>query len=135
MNKSQLNKHIVPLVRYALGSVSVLGLKLIITWLLLNAATLLLAYLFVHIAVFFISYAIHARWSFRVPFSLFGVRDYFKTVIAFKIVDYLLFSVFFKLFNIEALWCVVLATLAVALVRFVFVKQALSPNEVPGEAN
>ena len=112
------------LARYAASCGFVLATKILITWVLLRFAQAQVAYFLAHIVVFFVSYLTHATFSFRATFSTGSLWSYFKAVIGFKIIDYLVFTVLFTALGIEALWAVGLATISVALFRFVAVRKS-----------
>ena len=113
------------LLRYACSCGLVLATKLALTWLLIQWLLPLLAYLLVHVVTFFVSYSLHSRFSFQAAYSWNKLRQYGTTVIAFKIIDYLLFAVLFTYWEIEALWAVLVASLMVMLLRFLVVRQVL----------
>lgn len=117
--------------RYGMGSFFVLGVKLIFTYLALFLLNPLWAYLLVHILIFFVSYKVHTVWSFRVQGGTTSMLSYLRTVLIFKAADYFIFSVVFSLFGIQALWCVMIATLFVAIIRYACVRRALegTPSE------
>jgi hypothetical protein len=114
--------------RYGLGSVFVLGVKLALTYLFLVFFNPFWAYLLVHVFVFFVSYWVHTTWSFRVQDGAANILSYLHAVLAFKVADYVVFSVVFSLLHIQALWCVIIATLFIAVIRFACVRRVLEPQ-------
>jgi len=116
--------------RFACSCALALGSKLGTMWLCLKFAPPLVSYLIVQVVVFFISYLLHATVSFRShDFSLSTIWRYFTTVISFKVVDYLVFSVIFAYFHIDAMAAVLIASLLIMVVRFTAVRRALVRGE------
>ena len=113
------------LIRYAANSVVVLATKLSCMWVLDHYLNALVAYLIVHVIVFFCSYWIHSRFSFGAELSWPRMARYLRAVIVIKVLDYLIFSVAFVYFHIEALWSVFGATVIIGLVRFALARSAL----------
>ncbi len=64
------------LIRYAANCFVVLGIKLVLVWFLTIWLAPMIAYFFVHIATFFISYGIHTRRTFRVSFSRLQLKNF-----------------------------------------------------------
>lgn len=123
-------------IRYGMGSSFVLGVKLIFTYLALFLLNPLWAYLLVHVLIFFVSYKVHTVWSFRVQGGTTSMLSYLRTVLIFKAADYFIFSIVFSLFEIQALWCVMIATLFVAIIRYACVRRALEGSAtIPSRAN
>ena len=113
--------------RFSCSCALALGSKLGTMWLCLKFAPPMVSYLIVQVVVFFISYLLHATVSFRSrDFSLRTIWRYFTTVISFKVVDYLVFSVVFAYLHIDAMAAVLIASLLIMLVRFTAVRRALT---------
>ena len=122
------------MLRYGLNCGVVLVVKLLLTAAITIWLTPVIAYLCVHVVTFFVSYAIHARATFGVAYSWAHVRKYFSAVIGFKLLDYLVFTVLLSAFHIDAILCVVLASVAVMLLRFMVVRKILNhPESQPGK--
>lgn len=127
--ETKIAKLLKPFLRYGVNSALVLCIKLSMAWLLLQCFSPSLAYLLIHILIFFVSYLIHARWSFRVKTSSTGIFQYFRVVILFKCADYLCFSILLVWLKIEALWCITFATLLVACARFIAVNRVMQLSD------
>lgn len=112
-------------VRYGLSSGLLLLAKMCLTYLLIQLLDAWAAYFVVHVLIFFLSYKLHSLVTFRRPLSWLGMRRYFAAVIAFKAFDYGVFNLLFVSWEITATWCVVLASLSEAALRFVMVRKAL----------
>jgi hypothetical protein len=116
-------------VRFALSCAIALGSKLAAMWLCLQYVDPYTSYLLVQVFVFFVSYALHVSFSFNSKdFSLDSMWRYFQTVISFKVIDYLVFSVIFAYLRIDALAAVFLTSLAIMTVRFTAVRRSLVRN-------
>lgn len=114
--------------RYALTSGLLLLAKLCLTYLLIQWLNAFVAYFVAHIAIFFLSYSLHTRVTFRKQFSRTGIKRYFTAVILFKLFDYTMFNLLFVTLRITASWCVLLASAAEAGLRFLVVRKALHPD-------
>jgi hypothetical protein len=115
--------------RFAISCSVALGLKLGAMWACLHFFDPYISYLFVQVFVFFVSYALHVSFSFNSKdFSLHTMWRYFQTVISFKVIDYLVFSVIFAYFHIDALAAVFLTSLAIMTIRFTAVRRSLVRN-------
>lgn len=112
-------------IRYGINCGFVLATKLALTWLLLNFLLPTVAYAIVHVATFFVSYAIHTKVTFKVDFGWRQLRQYFVTVIGFKILDYFLFGVLLAVLHIDAIVAVLIASIAVLALRFLIVRKVL----------
>lgn len=124
--KSKLPAGTAQFVRYGANCGAVLASKLLLMWLLSKLLQAFAAYFIVHCLTFFISYTLHSWGTFGVALSLQGMRDYFATVIGFKLLDYAIFSVAFAYFGIEELAAVVAATAIVMVLRFIVVRRVLT---------
>ena len=114
------------LLRYAISCGFVLVSKLAMTWVLIPWLPPPLAYLLVHGATFFISYSVHTRFSFISAYSWRRLKTYFAAVILFKVADFMLFTVLFATFNVNAMPAVLLASVAIMLFRFLVVRRVLN---------
>jgi len=112
------------LFKYGLNSGVILGIKLSLMWILIGFLQEELAYLVVHLIIFFTAYLIHARFSFAVRVTRQNLGSYFRAVIYIKIIDYLIFAVAFRLLQIDAMISVIIATAIIFLIRFVLVKRS-----------
>ncbi|MEY4670040.1 MAG: hypothetical protein RL518_2739 [Pseudomonadota bacterium] len=130
INRYIASTTIAQFVRFSCSCALALGTKLGTMWLCLKFAPPLVSYLIVQFVVFFISYILHATVSFRShDFSIGTIWRYFTTVISFKVIDYLVFSVIFAYFHINAMAAVLIASLLIMLVRFTAVRRALVRGE------
>lgn len=112
--------------RFSCSCALALGSKLGTMWLCLKLFSPMMSYLIVQVVVFFISYLLHTFFSFKsAELSLTAMWRYFTTVISFKVVDYLVFSVIFAYFHIDAMAAVLIASLLIMVVRFTAVRKAL----------
>jgi hypothetical protein len=112
--------------RFGMSCAVALGSKLGAMWLCLKFLDPYVSYLVVQVFVFFVSYALHVSFSFNSKdFSLSTMWRYFQTVISFKVIDYLVFSVIFAYFHIDALAAVFLTSLGIMMVRFAAVRRSL----------
>jgi putative flippase GtrA len=124
--------------RFACSCAVALGSKLGTMWLCLKLFPAMVSYLIVQVVVFFVSYLLHTFFSFKSQKLSSGTMwRYFTTVISFKVVDYLVFSVIFAYLQINAMAAVLIASLLIMLVRFAAVRKALihKDDHVPDYAN
>jgi hypothetical protein len=125
---------ILELLRYAGGSLVMLGFKLALMQLFLLLSGELLAYCLVQIFVFLGSYALHSKLTFRTRFGWRSLRDYLRTMVVFQALDYVVFAVIFTRFAIDATYVILMATGVVFVLRFLFVRRSLRgarPTEPP----
>lgn len=124
--------------RFTFSCAIALGSKLGTMWLCLKLFPAMVSYLIVQVVVFFVSYLLHTYFSFKSRGLSSGTMwRYFTTVISFKVVDYLVFSVIFAYFQINAMAAVLIASLLIMVVRFAAVRKALIHKEelAPDYAN
>jgi len=121
------------LVRYAGGSLVMLGVKLALMQLFLRFSTELAAYCLVQVFVFLGSYLLHSRLTFGTPLSWASLRAYLRTMVVFQALDYLVFAVIFTRFAIAPSYVILMATGVVFVLRFVFVRRSLLAR--PGGAD
>ena len=121
----------VEFIRYAAVCGFVLGVKTGLTWLMAMALPAMIAYLIVHVIIFFVSYVSHCRVTFRTTGGTRKIRDYFLSVIGFKVADYLIFAVAFKAFHLNSVLSVLVASAGVMVVRFIVVRKVLKRPEKP----
>ena len=119
------SKSLVEMMRYATNCGFVLATKLLLTWLFVFWLNPSLAYLVVHVIIFFVSYTLHSKVTFKTKVSWSSLRAYFGAVIGFKCLDYLIFSVLLAALNMTAGFCVLAASICVMFVRFVVVRKVL----------
>lgn len=111
------------LAKYAANCSVVLLSKLAITKFFSLVVSAPSAYLITHFFTFFISYEIHRGSTFAAKRSRENLFAYFKTVIAFKALDYFIFTVLFVRYDIAASVSIIAATILIFLVRFFFVRR------------
>lgn len=124
--------------RFTCSCAVALGSKLGTMWLCLKVFSPMVSYLIVQVVVFFVSYLLHTFFSFKsAELSLGAMWRYFTTVISFKVVDYLVFSVIFAYLHIDAMAAVLIASLLIMVVRFSAVRKALirGSNVTPDYSN
>lgn len=123
--------------RFTCSCAVALGSKLGTMWLCLKLFSPMISYLIVQVVVFFISYLLHTFFSFKSQkASLTAMWRYFSTVISFKVIDYLVFSVIFAYLQIDAMAAVLIASLLIMVVRFTAIRKALThgPGVTPDYA-
>jgi hypothetical protein len=76
------------------------------------------AYATVHFFVFFISYFIHLKFTFRQTLSFKSLLQYFQMVFVFKLIDYVVFAGAFAFFEVSSKIAILSATLILFLIRF-----------------
>jgi len=112
--------------RFSCSCALALGSKLGTMWVCLKIFPAMVSYMIVQVVVFFVSYLLHSTVSFRSrEISGETMWRYFTTVVSFKAVDYLVFSVVFAYLGIDAMAAVVIASLLIMMVRFTAVRKAL----------
>lgn len=116
--------------RFCANCVLALCFKLGITWILIRYMNGMLAYFFAHIGTFFVSYLMHARYSFRARYGLASLFAYMRAVIYFKIIDYSIFSIAFAYLEIDAVWSILLATLFLLIIRFGITRKTLQTTGI-----
>jgi putative flippase GtrA len=87
------------------------------------------AYALVHVLTVVVSYYLHTRLSFATERTWRGFFDFLKAVIGAKLLDYLVFNVAFVYLDIQALWSVAVASIAIFFFRFFMIRKALTPPE------
>ncbi len=112
--------------RYSMSCLLSLGIKLILFELLSYQWGEQLAYGLVQIPVFFSSYYLHSANSFQTPMNWRSVWNYLKVGILFQALDVLVFSIAFQYFNIHDQVSVFLATSLMFVVRYFWIKRALT---------
>lgn len=119
------------LARFGLTAVVMLGLKLGLTHGLLPWLHPLAAYLIVQVILTGISYALHARFTFRQQHSLRSFSRYARVIVLFQILDYLLFAVLLEWLQWDTTFSILSATVVIFLVRFLAVRRSFraSPTD------
>lgn len=112
------------LIRFSLGSLIMLGCKILLMMGLQRLLSELPAYFVVQVILFFASYFLHSFLSFRREASYSGMWEYFKIIVGFQFVDWLFFAVIFTRFRIESTYVILMATVFVFLLRFLFVRRS-----------
>ncbi len=118
------------IVRFVLSGVVVLSTKIGLMWLMRSTGPEWLLYLFVHIIIFFVAYFLHTMITFKTNFSTKNIFKYFKAVVFIKIIDYCIFSVAFYYLNVVADLAIILATLAIGIIRFLLMRTALLAEKI-----
>jgi hypothetical protein len=109
---------ILRLVRFASISGFLLAFKFGWMWLSERRVDAQWSYAAVQVVILFLSYGLHATFSFNSKFSWRSFWRYCRVVALLSLTDYLIFSVVFSLLNITALPSVAAATLGVWLLRY-----------------
>jgi len=114
------------LARYGFSCGLVLALKLGVMALCLQVMSPLPGYVVVHVVTFLGSYLVHTTISFAgAERSWRSMGRYLQSVLAFKLLDYLVFSVVLVAFDVQAMLSVVIASMAILLLRFLVVRRVL----------
>lgn len=92
-----------------------------------------LSYAAVQVVILFLSYGLHATFSFNSKFSWRSFWRYCQVVVFLSLTDYLIFSVVFSLLNITALPSVAAATLGVWLLRYSVVSRVFRNADAPAK--
>ncbi len=126
LSADQLRKKLLMLhgLRYAVACCLMLGLKVLIASLLSFWLTPVAAYLIVHVIVFFVSYAIHSKFTFNVPRTRQSLSKYFQAVVVFKIIDVAGFTLLSS-YGLDTLASILIASAFEFVIRFVLVRGAL----------
>lgn len=121
------------LFRFASISGVLLGFKFGWMWVLDDRINPQLSYAAVQVVILFLSYGLHATFSFKSKFSWQSFWRYCQVVVFLSLTDYLIFSVVFSLLNITALPSVAAATLGVWLLRYSVVSRVFRNAEAPAK--
>lgn len=132
-DRSALRAKAYRLLRFASISGFLLGFKFGWMWLLEGRIYPQVSYAAVQVVILFLSYGLHATFSFRSKFSWQSFWRYCQVVVFLSLTDYLIFSVVFSVLNITALPSVAAATLGVWLLRYSVVSRVFrNASETPG---
>lgn len=112
-------------IRYVLNCCFVLGVKMLATTGLTEVVDGMVAYALALAVTSIVSYFLHSRLTFSAKYSLSSFLRYFRTLAVFNGVDYLMFSVLFKIWDVQAPVAVLCASIAIFLFRFFAVKKVL----------
>lgn len=116
------------LFRFALSSLGTIVVKITITWLFAHGINEYLSYFMTHCIILFWSYFSHLRFTFRAKHSSGRFWSYCKAVFLIKLLDFVLFGLFFKLSSEELSVSVLLASIVVSMVRFLSIRKAMMFN-------
>ena len=119
------------LLRFARGSVCVLAVKVMLVAIFVKIVAAPIAYFFTHIIIFFVSYCIHSKWTFKEELNLNNLKKFFFAVALIKLLDWSIFSVLFVYFQANEIVLVITTTAIIALVRFAAIRSALSSSKSP----
>ncbi len=109
--------------RYAVNCGISLGVKLALVKLLFLAMDEQIAYAVVQIPIFVFSYYLHSKRTFLTPMSVGGMFRYLRVMVVFQIIDYAVFTLAFSKLGIHSMLSVLIATIIVFVVRFLFVRR------------
>ncbi len=105
-----------------------LACKVGLTWLFANRVNPYVAYTLTHIVIFVGSYYSHLWFTFKSTHSKARFWLFFKAVLILKVIDFALFGLFFESTDEKLSLSVLLASVAVAFLRFSRMKKALSSS-------
>lgn len=83
-----------------------------------------IAYGLVQIFVFFFSYLLHSKASFNARLSFKTMWEYFRVLVIFQILDYLIFVIVFSYFGISSHLSILVATFILFFSRFIMMRRA-----------
>ena len=127
-NHERRKKEVGELFRFGLASLASIGVKVGITWFLSHGLNEFVSYFLTHCVLLFWSYFTHLHFTFRSKHSLVRFWSYCKAVFLIKALDFVLFSIFFSVLEDQLSLSVIGASIAVSLIRFLSVRNALSNN-------
>ncbi len=116
------------LFRFGMSSALMLGCKIGLTKLFTSRVDPYVAYSLTHVVVFIGSYYSHLWFTFKSTHSRKRFWQFFKAVLILKVIDFVLFGIFFESSGKELSLSVLLASLAVAFLRFSRMRQALEAS-------
>jgi hypothetical protein len=123
--RDRLIAHLLELVRYGGGSLLVLGVKIGLMQLAMLALDELPAYALVQVGVFAVSYLLHSRFTFGTELNWSSAWRYGQTLVVFQLLDWIIFAVIFTRYRIDSTVVILIGTVIVFLLRFVFVRRSL----------
>ncbi len=110
------------LLRFCLGSATLLAIKAAVTEMLAAPLGPYSAYACVHVLVFFLSYLLHGRFTFRGQGRPPRFWQFTRAVLALKVADYLAFVLLVSGTGWQAWWCVLLVSGVIFAIRFVVLR-------------
>ncbi len=114
--------------RFGITGLVLLSIKLLLMSLLKNWMTPLIAYAIIHVLIFFMSYLLHSKFTFKKALAWGKLGAFFKAVILIKAFDYVLFSILFVRFDINSNASILTATLVVLIFRYLSLKITFKNN-------
>ena len=124
-NQEKIKKEVGVLFRFGLASFASIGVKVGITWVLSHGLNEFVSYFLTHCVLLFWSYFTHLHFTFRSKHSLERFWSYCKAVFLIKGLDIVLFSILFSVMADQLSLSVIGASIAVSLIRFFSVRNAL----------
>ena len=115
--------------RYAINCGISLLFKIALFELALFAVREEIAYGLIQIFVFLFSYLLHSKSSFQTNLSLKNIWEYFKVVVIFQILDYLIFVIVFAHFGISSHLSILITTAILFFLRFLMVRRAFCASK------
>jgi putative flippase GtrA len=112
------------LLRFGLTALLMLALKLGLTHLFARGLHPLGAYLLVQAILTLVSYAAHARFTFRQARSWATFLRYARVIVLFQALDYLIFAVLLAGFAWNTTGSILAATVVIFLLRFFAVRRS-----------
>lgn len=122
------------LMRFGLSSVGTLLVKVLITWLFSHGINEYLSYFLTHCIILFWSYNSHLRFTFKTTHTMSRFWAYTRAVFFIKVLDFLLFGLFFTVSTDQLTISVLLASGIVSVIRFFSVRKALTDEVVEPES-
>lgn len=136
MTGETLSHRLWEILRFARSSILVLGLKLLLLYGLTYVVSAPVAYAITHGLIFFASYFLHTYWTFKERPSWASLYRFFLAVFLIKLLDWSIFTTLYTyITGLNEILIAVLSTVAVGLLRYVFIRSALrkgsaAPSEV-----
>lgn len=121
-------------IRFGMSSAVTVCVKIGLTWALAQVMNDYLSYFITHIVILFWSYFSHLKFSFNEEHTWHRFGEYAKAVFLIKLSDYLLFTVVLNVTDGSLTLSVLLASLIMAIIRFVAVRRAMAQRgktEIP----
>lgn len=117
--------------RFGGTSLIMLAAKLLLMQVALLIAGEIVGYALVQVVLFFASYVLHSRFTFGTPFSWRSLGRFFRTISLFQLLDWLLFTVIFTQLGIDANLVILVCTVVVFVLRYLFVRRSLREDQRP----
>ena len=123
------------LIRFGLSSLGTLVVKVLITGLFSHGINEYLSYFLTHCIILFWSYNSHLRFTFKAAHSMSRFWAYTRAVFFIKVLDFILFGLFFTVSTDQLTLSVLLASGIVSVIRFFSVRKALTDIATEPDSN